>query len=491
MKKHFLDRRTFLRGLYSTAIKLPILDLMLNSHGEAFAQGSAIPKNYFTVFSGIALASGHKSQKDPVLMPYSTGPIGTNLPISLQPLNDHGVRNLVQIASNLFMPYKDKPGGVSNIHGNCHTIQLSGSRKVKTDAIKSYDSPDVIFANSTGGKTPLTIGVQASGYTGGTSTVSIKKKVKLMPKTDLHKLYLDLVSNVSSSDQAQEQRRLFEFKKRGTVLDLVKDDLNQFKKKLGRSDQVKMDRHISSLRDLETQLSNIDQKEIVSCYKMKDPGPDQARGNILDINKWRNERGQQVRGNENYSNEIERAKVAVDLAYMAMSCGINNVVNLVATYNHPWLNAGPITGVYTDFHNLTHGCGSACSSSQKNIEALHKAHAWQINMYASLIKKLKDTNIGTGSLYDQTVGVYFCEAGKGRNYYSDKFYQSANETHYAHSAENMIMLVSGNMGGLKPGKHFNANKQHPTKVFISALKALGVNINTQGEISGRIDELFS
>jgi hypothetical protein len=49
--KH-LSRRTVLRGALATgaalSVPLPILEIMLNSKGTAFAQGTPLPKRYCT-----------------------------------------------------------------------------------------------------------------------------------------------------------------------------------------------------------------------------------------------------------------------------------------------------------------------------------------------------------------------------------------------------------------------------------------------------------
>ena len=51
-----LSRRTVLRGALATgaavSVPLPILDIMLNNNGTAFAQGAPLPKRYCTWFFG-------------------------------------------------------------------------------------------------------------------------------------------------------------------------------------------------------------------------------------------------------------------------------------------------------------------------------------------------------------------------------------------------------------------------------------------------------
>ena len=55
MKKVRLSRRTVLRGLGGVAVGLPVLECMLDNHGEALAQSVPLPKRYAIVFAGQAL----------------------------------------------------------------------------------------------------------------------------------------------------------------------------------------------------------------------------------------------------------------------------------------------------------------------------------------------------------------------------------------------------------------------------------------------------
>ena len=94
-----LSRRTVLRGLGGVVVSLPVLECMLNSHGDALAQSMPLPKRYAIVFAGQALggddwaedasevlgvrstAGGH------FIAPTQTGP-GYPVTTPLEPLSD-------------------------------------------------------------------------------------------------------------------------------------------------------------------------------------------------------------------------------------------------------------------------------------------------------------------------------------------------------------------------------------------------------------------
>src|SRR5262245_53531499 len=103
--KHRLNRRTVLRGLGGVAIGLPVLECMLNSHGEALAQATPLPKRYAIVFAGQALGGDdwadnasmvlgtRSTTPGSFIVPPETGPSYT-VTLPLKPLSD---LNLMEI----------------------------------------------------------------------------------------------------------------------------------------------------------------------------------------------------------------------------------------------------------------------------------------------------------------------------------------------------------------------------------------------------------
>lgn len=476
-KKNIVDRRRFLRGLLSTAIYLPVLDIMLNSHGEAFAQGVGLPKNYFSVFSGLSQGCDSSQVSKAIMQPdnTSTAPL-SNLRTALQPLDDFGVKNLVQVISNLKMPKgRSVPGGLEDTHGTSIKVQLSGLRKNLYSQSK-FNSPDVLFSNNFyNGKIPLTLGVQFSSYrdSGADSTISWSNGNRNQDRKNFYQEYLSLTSARPSTDGQAEVQRMLQLQNKGTVLDLVKDDLVRFQKKLGSVDKIKLDRHLSSIRQIEKNLES---------HMNGTTGYSQSCAAPTDENRFKSTQG------GGYSNEIQRAKLAVELAHMAISCGINNTVNIMGSYQESFMNSEPFTGQKFSngtLHHLTHRAGEGWAG-QSHDHAISLVKAWHVGIFSDLVKKLKDTQVGSKTLYDNTVGVFYCETGVGNNYY-----KTGSGSNFSHSGENMVMMVSGNMNGLRPGYHVNANEQHPTQVFLSVLRALGMTNNTQGDVSGIINQMFA
>jgi hypothetical protein len=170
-----------------------------------------------------------------------------------------------------------------------------------------------------------------------------------------------------------------------------------------------------------------------------------------------------------YADEDKRATVMTDLLHMAFTCDLTRSATLAYTFAQCFIDTKALLGIQqTDVHELGHGAGSA--------EDVADALAWHIKHFAKLVAKLRDTPEGAGSVLDNTVMVFLPEGGWDNG--------------EPHSGENMVALIAGSAGGLKPGQHIKATGKHPAQVLISAMNAAGVATDTLGEISGKIPELF-
>ena len=79
-----LGRRSFLRGAGGAVIALPLLDIMLDDHGEALADGTALPCRYLVSFGGFSLRTDKDGSSDGFI-PNAVGP-GYDLKPGLAPL---------------------------------------------------------------------------------------------------------------------------------------------------------------------------------------------------------------------------------------------------------------------------------------------------------------------------------------------------------------------------------------------------------------------
>src|SRR5260370_176813 len=249
-----LSRRALLRGSGGIAVALPLLDAML-SPGRARA-AAAMPKRFIVFFS----ANGTIMQS---WAPTGADAAFTFSPI-LTPLQNHRSQLLILRGLNNEVAYTSAG---SNPHDLGMGTMLTGiSMKVGPsglgranhiiDGSAGGPSIDQAIAASIGKAsrfTSLSLGVQS------TSTILEPMVTRMayrgpfdpvIPQDDPGKVFASLFSNTMAS-QAEV---LNVQKKPGTVLDAGMTDYTSLTSKLGTDDRAKLDRHVTSIRELEKQL---------------------------------------------------------------------------------------------------------------------------------------------------------------------------------------------------------------------------------------------
>lgn len=485
-----LSRRHLLRGLGGIGIGLPLMEIMLD--GKAFAQAAPNPpKRYLVFFDGQSLGG----DDDTVHNQFVPNTVGRNydLKTALAPLG--ALKDDVSVISNLRIPWAAMNGGTvpaggrrDAFHVNTISPLLSGMRDPGGTRCDGPTS-DQLVANAIAGTTAfptLTYRVQADWYLSvsapyGREAISYKRDtsnrvVVVPPQTSPRQAWNALFSNftppgVDPVTAAQFDRDL---RARKSVLDLVRGDTERLVVKLGAADKIRLQRHLDELRDLERRVATIAPPQTSQCMKPADPGADPAVGSPQGNDGTNNTYAQ----NLGYSNEETRAQLFVDLIHLAMVCDLTRVATLQLTMFQSHLNMHALTGQATDCHELGHHGipGSTTTAVSNGI-------AWHIKHYARMIQKLKDTPEGNGNMLDSSALLFLTEGGHG-------FDPETGEQNSAHSSENMAVLLAGRAGGLQPGQHVRTNLLHPANVLVSAMKAVGVQTDTLGEVTGDIPQLF-
>ncbi len=479
-----LHRRTFLRGLGGVAVALPTLEIMLNDHGDALAHGGQIPRRFFVGFHGQAMGG----DGDPVpnmYVPDAFGP-GYDLKKATMPLAGYdNIKDEVSIISNLRIPYNNSgPGswntefhlgalppllcGVSNPDDSSYCRGVTADQVV-ADAIGT----DSVFAS-------LQYQVQASWYLtdsapygrdimsykldGGGAVVQVPGQVS--PRA----AYMALFTGFVPPDPADALAAMRELQRRRSVLDLVKGNIERLMPKLGAADQLRMQRHYDEIRDLETRLAAVPPDGGAECMMFPDPGADPAVGGD---NAGTGGDGFDV--NAGYSDENLRARVFSDLVHMAFTCDLSRSVAMLYTMAQSHMNVYSFTSqIPYDQHEVGHSVGTT--------DAVSEILAWQLDHFAYLVAKLRDTPEGAGSVLDNTAMVQLYEAGHGLD-------PATGDPNRTHSTENMIVTVAGRAGGFVAGEHIDGQGAHPVAVLNTAMRAVGVDA-TLGEITDLVPELL-
>jgi hypothetical protein len=489
------SRRTFLRGAGGVAIALPALDAMFDGHGEAYAQGTAVPKRYLVCFCGQSMGG----DSDPLHNDYVPKTIGPNydLKSALAPLAP--VQSEISVVSGLQIPTANggavpAAGRRDDFHVSSLSPLLAGMRS-PDDTSSAGPTSDQIVADAIGGSSrfkSLVYRVQVGWYLGvsaayGRDKISYKvnpsggKPLPIEPIVSPRMAYDALFSNFTApSTSAEQAKQDLLLRSRKSVLDLVNGKLQKLAANpaLGKADQQRLTQHGDEIRTLEKQIAALPPVTSMGgvCAKLPDPGPDSAPGGAQGVDA----NGDNTYGtNLGYSNEEERAKIFSDLMYMAFACDMTRVGSLQYTMFQSHMNVYALCGAHCDLHELGHNGDPVI----RGTLAVSKMIAWHMKHFGYLIGKLRDTPEGAGKMIDNVVALMLNEGGHGLD-------TATGKTNSTHSTENMACLIAGRAGGLKPGKHVVAAGKHPANVLVSAMKAVGLP-EKLGEVTGAIPELFT
>jgi hypothetical protein len=219
---------------------------------------------------------------------------------------------------------------------------------------------------------------------------------------------------------------------RTSVLDSALDDADSLMVRLGRTDQIKLDEYMTSVRELENRITG------PSSVCQPGPRPESGLG------------------------FAERARALTDLMAIAFECDLTRVITFMLG-NAGSGNTHPHVGVTESHHELSH--------HQNNADWLQKLttiNTWEIDQLAYLLGKLRMIDDGDGfNALDNSV----------------VFLSSEIEDGDAHRHTNLPIVVAGTGGGtILTGEHRRFTNGPPlANLFISIADGLGVPLASFGD----------
>ena len=243
-----LSRRTFLRGALTTGatitIPLPVLDIMLNGNGTAYASGTAIPRRYCTWFFGNGILP-------PLWNPAATGS-GDAWSISqeLMPLSSY--KNWLTVVSGL----SNKIGNASP-HPMGSAASTTGASVANNSAMAASIDQIVAGVNKGGSFTSLEVGCSNATPNGPENTLHTCShrgpNAPNYPEFDPHNFFTRVFTGASTNTNAAQLMKLNQEKK--SILDAVLADGNEIAAQLGAADKARLASHLDAIRQIETQLA--------------------------------------------------------------------------------------------------------------------------------------------------------------------------------------------------------------------------------------------
>lgn len=399
-KRTRLSRRTFLSGCtlakLPVAIGLPPLVSMFNSHGTTYAAGKQTP-----IESRFVLWYNGNGIPERYWIPAETGP-DFQLPSCLTPLAR--LRNDIHVITGL-----DNAAG----RGGTHPHSTSGILTCMPFTGRGAGGPslDYLVAGKIGNQSrfrSLQIGVSQESFGGSMQrNMTWAAADRPLPPEEIpHKLF-DRLFGVHEEGWVNRKR---------TILDTVREDAETLKKVLPKEDALRVEEHLTGVRDLERAISGLPQD-----YALR-MSPEDFEGDMRD---W-----------------PRVAKLQSDLLAYAFATRQTRVASYMLTKcqgiaRFPWLG-------YTAarHHDYTHRDGLAPgadgAAGQRILRDICK---WHVEEFAYLLAKLKSIPEGDGNLLDHTLLAFVHE------------HAEANP----HKNTNCPIILAGHSNRLQTGLHSRLN----------------------------------
>jgi len=443
-----LSRRTVLRGALASgaalAVPLPILDIMLNEKGTAFAQGGALPRRYCTWFFGNGII--------PAL--WNPTATGTGSAWSLSP-------ELAPLMS--VKPWLTVVSGLKNMIGNASPHPM-GSAASTTGGSVSNNSAElasidqIVAGVNPGGSFPsLELGCSDATPNGPENTLHTCShrgpNAPNYPEFDPHAAFTRMFMGTTTNGNAAQMMKVNQSKK--SILDAVLADGADVNALLGAQDRARLSDHLDAIRQIETRLAAMG----TTTSTIPVPADPQTSGITRDT---KSEAPMKV-------NDVMAQMLAV-----ALASGITNNATFMFTLPAAHVYYRSISSdMNADFHDtICHG-DNGDMSNQPRVD---KGVMYAMNCLKEFLTKMQATPHGATNLLDQALVYVTSDSAWGKT----------------HTKTEWPVLLAGKAGGkLKGDGHFNYPGDNLSKALFTVAKLMGSTASDYGLDAGKVTATLS
>ncbi|MEM6990445.1 MAG: DUF1552 domain-containing protein [Myxococcota bacterium] len=433
-RKHTsLSRRTMLRGVAggsAVALALPALEAMLNTHGDAHADGTELPRRFVTWFfgNGVALNNFTNPGEGTRFAPAMTGP-SYELTPQLQPLQN--VRDYCSILSGFEINAaaehrRGHHDGVAGFFSGYPFIELPPTGGPYASKFGG-PSIDQVAANAIGSETflpsvQLAISKRVITTEGPTlQYMSHQGPDEPLPQIfDPREAWDRLFGSFTVPDDPEKPTRL-------SVLDAVSEDVKRLQNRVGANDKMRLEAHLSSVAQLRSQI----EAAPPVCTLPPEPGS----------------------GNDDVAGDEPMEEVNAlmsDLLALAFSCDITRVASIQYTGSVSYA-VFHMLGQSMGHHDMTHE-----GAQNENVDA---ATIFTIGQFAYLLEALMNADEGGQNLLDNSCLILSSDAASG----------------LTHDVFDQPCIVAGGGGGalVHPGIHYaSPNRENNSDILLSCLQTV-------------------
>jgi Protein of unknown function (DUF1552) len=443
MPKFRISRRDVLRGTGSIAIALPWLEAMST---DAQAQTSGVAKRFIAVYQpgGTVLNKWRPSGSE---TDFTLSPI-------LRPLE--ALKSRIAVLDGI-----DMKSAVGGIHEGGMVAFLSGTpQSAQHSQYASGPSVDQVIAGiASAGKPRKSLEVAVRWATGKShgnlhpiNSLNFADDARfspIPPRIDPVEIWDSLFKNLNPSDTTETANLLA---RKQSMLDFLDKRYVSLSQRLGAGDRVKLEEHLSQIRELENNLTAIS-GDNTGCVVPT----------VVDTSDYNPASGKNSSDNGSIKDTSSDAaipkvgKYMMDMIVMALACDRTSVATLQwsdteAKHTFPWLNLSE------HHHFYQHDGGFKPAECEKIC-------TWYSEQHAYLLSRLEAVAVGDKTLLDETV-VYF----------GSELQDPPN-----HAKNNMPFMLAGNGGGLQTGRYLKYNNPSHNDLLLALLRLFGDTRPTFGD----------
>jgi hypothetical protein len=439
--KKALPRRTFIRGM-GASLALPLLDAMVPSM-TALARTAAEPVRrlgfvYMPMGCDVARWT-----------PPGEGTL-VELSPTLQSLSP--VANQLTVITNL-----ELKNAYPGTHATSNAAFLSAAKAKWTESTDYHlgTTVDQIAAKEIGQQTLLpslelamdllqTVGQCDNGYACvyqnnlSWSSPTTPLPAEAHPRIVFERLFGE---GGTAADRRAALRR------RGSLLDWVRDDIARLQKTLGPDDRTRVGQYLDTVREVERRIQKAEAED--------------ADNQLPDLDR-------PVGVPAAYA---DHARLMFDLQVLALQGDVTRVITFQLA-RETSTRTYPEIGVPDPHHPLTHH-----GNDPEKIARMAKINAFHVSLFAYFLEKLKSTPEGDGCLLDHTLYLYGSGMGNPN----------------VHDHVNLPILVAGGGAGrFKGARHIKYAEPTPlANLHLTLLEKVGVRLDAFADSKGKVDELLS
>lgn len=254
----------------------------------------------------------------------------------------------------------------------------------------------------------------------------------LLPQNDPRLTFRTLFMDSGMPPTEMEKLRI----RRRSVLDTVQTQIAALKKGVSKSDQARLDQHLTLVREMETRLTTLPPG---TCTAPTDPG-------MIDFER---------------EAEIPTvSRIQMDLLTLAIRCDLTRVATVMWSdaMNHITM---PHLNINADIHNLTHYSDGDMARLQVATRDI-----WQTGVLAALMTELDSIQEADGSkALDHTLIFWGSDVSRGN----------------VHAHDDMPFLLAGGGAGFRMGRYVRWNHNSHCDLLVSIVNGMGGNVTTYGD----------